>query len=127
MARKIPIERVGEMMKVVLTELQNAGGQARLKDLLPKAEPKLNLTDYEREPYEKSGYIRWQSIVHFYSIDCVKAGYIQKSGVTPRTFRRYKEGSDSFSNRDGWTWTASSLGHLLISSRRTRAVGGATK
>lgn len=77
MARKISIERVGEMMKVVLTELQNAGGEARLKELLPRAESKLNLTDYEKAPYEKSGYIRWQSIVHFYSIDCVKAGYIQ--------------------------------------------------
>jgi len=80
MARKIPIERVGEIMKVVLTELQNAGGQARLKELLPKAESKLELSDYEREPYAKSGYIRWQAIVHFYSIDCVKAGYIKKSG-----------------------------------------------
>lgn len=80
MARKIPIERVGEIMKVVLTELQNAGGQARLKELLPRAESKLELTDYEKEPYTKSGYIRWQAIVHFYSIDCVKAGYIQKSG-----------------------------------------------
>jgi len=80
MARKIPIERVGEIMKVVLTELKNVGGQARLKDLLPKAESKLELSNYEKEPYAKSGYIRWQAIVHFYSIDCVKAGYIQKSG-----------------------------------------------
>lgn len=38
MARKIPTERVGEIMKVVLTELKNFGGQAELKDLLPKAE-----------------------------------------------------------------------------------------
>jgi len=100
MSRKIPIERIGEMMKVVLTELQNAGGQARLKDLLPKAEPKLNLTDYEREPYEKSGYIRWQSIVHFYSIDCVKAGYIQKSGgkwyLTPDGEKALQMPSDQF-------------------------------
>jgi restriction system protein len=80
MARKIPIERVGEIMKVVLTELKNVGGQARLKDLLSKAESKLELSNYEKEPYAKSGYIRWQAIVHFYSIDCVKAGYIQKSG-----------------------------------------------
>lgn len=80
MARKIPVERVGEIMKVVLTELKNVGGQARLKDLFPKVESQLKLTDYEREPYAKSGYIRWQAIVHFYSINCVKAGYIQKSG-----------------------------------------------
>lgn len=30
MAAKIPIERVGEIMKIVLTELKNAGGEAKL-------------------------------------------------------------------------------------------------
>jgi restriction system protein len=80
MERKVPLARVGEIMKTVLCELKSIGGQARLKDLLQKAEAKLNLTPYELEPYEKSGYIRWRAIVHFYSIDCVKAGYIQKSG-----------------------------------------------
>jgi restriction system protein len=102
MARKIPIERVGEIMKVVLTELKNAGGQARLKDLFAKAESQLKLTDYEREPYAKSGYIRWQAIVHFYSINCVKAGYIQKSGgkwyLTPDGEEALKLPADEFIN-----------------------------
>lgn len=80
MARKIPHERVGEIMKAVLTELKNAGGQERLKNLLDRAESKLDLSEYERAPYEKSGFIRWRAIVHFYSITFVKAGYIQKSG-----------------------------------------------
>jgi restriction system protein len=47
--------------------------------LLERSEPKLNLSEYEKAVYKKTGYIRWQSIVHFYSIDCVKAGYLQKS------------------------------------------------
>jgi restriction system protein len=51
-----------------------------LKELFPPAEAKLNLSDYEREPYAKSGFIRWQAIVHFNSIPLVKAGFIQKSG-----------------------------------------------
>lgn len=80
MTAKVPLERVGQLMKVVLLELKNVGGEARIRDLLAKAEPKLNLSDYERAPYEKSGWIRWKAIVHFYSIDCVKAGYIRKSG-----------------------------------------------
>lgn len=80
MAAKVTLQRVGELMKGVLLELKNAGGEARVRDILAKAEPKLNLTEYEREPYEKSGLIRWKTIVHFYSIDCVKAGYIRKSG-----------------------------------------------
>jgi restriction system protein len=76
MARKIPLERVGEIMKVVLTELKQAGGEAKLKDLFSRAEAKLALTDHEKETYAKSGYVRWRAVVHFYSIDCVKAGFI---------------------------------------------------
>jgi restriction system protein len=79
MAAKIPIERVGEIMKIVLTELKKAGGEAKLKDLFERSEPKLNLSEYEKAVHEKSGYIRWRSVVHFYSIDCVKAGYLQKA------------------------------------------------
>jgi len=79
MAAKFPKERVGEIMKIVLTELKNSGGEAKLKDLFERSEPKLNLSDYEKAVHEKSGYIRWRSVVHFYSIDCVKAGYLQKS------------------------------------------------
>ena len=80
MARKIPHERVAEYIKTILLELEHLGGHARLKELFPRAEAKLNLNDYEREPYAKSGFIRWQAIVHFNSIPLVKAGYIQKSG-----------------------------------------------
>jgi len=80
MASKIPLERIGQIMRTVLLELKAAGGEARMRDLWRMAEPKLSLTDYEQATYEKSGYVRWHSIVHFYSIDCVKAGYIQKQG-----------------------------------------------
>lgn len=80
MASTVHLERVGEIMKVVLTELQAAGGEERLGVLLNRAGTKLKLSDYEKETYEKSGYIRWRAIVHFYSIGFVKAGYILKSG-----------------------------------------------
>lgn len=79
MARKTSLERLGEMMKAVLITLKEVGGEARLKQLLEQAESKLNLTDYEKANLEKSGYVRWHTYVHFYSIDCVKAGYIQKN------------------------------------------------
>lgn len=76
----VPLQRVGEMMKGVLTELKELGGQARLRDLLQRVEPRLNLTDYEKATLPKSGLVRWETYVHFYSINCVKAGYIQKTG-----------------------------------------------
>ena len=79
MARQIPHERVGEILKTVLTEIQNAGGEARLGDIFPIIEPKLNLNEYELSQYE-SGFPRWRSLVHFGSIKCVKSGFIIKSG-----------------------------------------------
>ena len=80
MAGRITKERVGQMVKAVLQELQDAGGEARLRDIFAKVEPKLNLSEYEKESHAKSGYLRRRSVIHFYSIDCVKAGYLKKSG-----------------------------------------------
>lgn len=77
---RITLERMGHIMKAVLSEIANQGGAARVKDIVPLVEPKLSLTDYEREVYEKSGYVRWIANLHFYSIESVKAGYITKSG-----------------------------------------------
>ena len=100
MARKIPLHRVGEMLKAILTELKAAGGEAKLKELFTRVEPKLNLSEYEKGVYPKSGYLRWRSIIHFYSIDCVKAGYIQKSGgrwiLTPEGEKALEKPADEF-------------------------------
>lgn len=80
MAKKIPYARIGQLLKAVLSEIDRRGGEAKLRDVLPAIEPSLNLTDYEKARFDKSGYVRWVSIIHFYSIDCVKAGYLLKAG-----------------------------------------------
>lgn len=80
MAAKIPWERIAEFMKTVLQELASAGGEARVGALIKAAEPKLNLSEYERAVLEKSGYVRWHTVVHFYSIGLVKSGLIKKEG-----------------------------------------------
>jgi restriction system protein len=80
MPAKISKQRIGEMLQIALSELKNMGGEARVRDLYQRIEPKLKLNQYEKATYEKSGYVRWQSILHFYSIGCLKAGYLQKSG-----------------------------------------------
>lgn len=48
------------------------------KEVMELIEKEVELTDWEKERYEKTGYIRWQSILHFYTIDSMKAGYLQK-------------------------------------------------
>lgn len=58
--------------------LKNADGNLPSKEVMNQIPEKVNLTDWEKERYEKTGYIRWQSILHFYTIDCSKAGYLRK-------------------------------------------------
>jgi restriction system protein len=49
---------------------------------MTKVEKKVDLDQWAKERYEKTGYVRWESIFHFFSIDCVKAGYlIKKKGI----------------------------------------------
>jgi restriction system protein len=65
-----------------LTILKEAGGEMPGKEVMEKIPEKVNLTDWEKERYEKSGYIRWQSVLHFFTIDCSKAGFlIKQNGV----------------------------------------------
>ena len=78
MAEIVSRNRVGEIIQVVLHELEAAGGEARLGDLLRAAEAKLVLSDHEKAILEKSGFVRWHSLVQFYSIDFVKAAAIRK-------------------------------------------------
>jgi len=62
--------------------LKEKGGQAPGREVIAEVEKRVDLNDWAKATYEKSGYIRWQSILHFFSIDCIKAGYlIKKKGV----------------------------------------------
>lgn len=65
-----------------LSILRDSGKEMPMRDLMARVEQDVNLEDWDKERYEKSGYIRWESILHFFSIDCVKAGYlIKKKGI----------------------------------------------
>lgn len=58
------------------------GGSARPKELLDRIEPKLNLTEYEKGIYEKTGYVRWKTFIRYYAIDLTKGGLITRSKGT---------------------------------------------
>jgi restriction system protein len=72
-------------VKVIFAALQilkEKGGQAPGREVIAEVEKRVPLDEWARATYEKSGYVRWQSILHFFSIDCIKAGYlIKKKGV----------------------------------------------
>ncbi|MEA1848113.1 Mrr restriction system protein [Chryseobacterium sp. MHB01] len=59
--------------------LKNEGGQMLGKQVIDRIREKNNLTSWEKEVYEKTGYVRWESILHFYTIDAIKAGFLRKN------------------------------------------------
>ena len=63
-----------------LRTLKENGGSMPGRELMQKLDKTLDLDEWARSTYEKSGYIRWQSILHFYSIDLIKAGFLVKKG-----------------------------------------------
>lgn len=75
---KIAEERRGQYMQTALRIIHENGGQMPARDVVRETGGKLNLTEYERERHEKTGYIRWESILHFISIGCKKAGWLRK-------------------------------------------------
>lgn len=71
--------------KVTFCALQilvEKGGEAAGRDVISEIEKRLELDDWANEVYERSGYTRWKSILHFFSIDLIKAGFlVKKKGV----------------------------------------------
>jgi len=59
--------------------LKESSGELPGKQVIDKIRNNGDLTDWEREIYEKTGYVRWESILHFYTIDCIKAGFLRKN------------------------------------------------
>ncbi len=62
--------------------LHAKGGEAPSKEVIEEIEKTVQLDDWARSTYEKTGYVRWKSILHFYTIDLIKAGFlVKKKGI----------------------------------------------
>jgi restriction system protein len=79
------------------TILKQNGNQLPGREVVKKIPELVELDDWAKKQYEKTGYIRWQSLLHFFTIDSIKAGYmLKKSGVwilTPEGEEAYKLGA----------------------------------
>ncbi len=62
--------------------LKDAGGQLPGKEVIDRIRQTVEFSDWEKEVYEKTGYVRWESILHFYTVDCIKAGFLRKNKGT---------------------------------------------
>lgn len=67
-----------KVIYVAMQVLAEKGGEAAVRDLLMEVEKRAELDDWAKGIYEKSGYVRWRSVLAFFSIDLIKAGYIVK-------------------------------------------------
>lgn len=91
-----------KVLYAALSILRDSGKEMPMRDLMSRVEQEVDLDTWDKERYEKSGYIRWESILHFFSIDCVKAGFlIKKKGIwylTPEGEEALKLGPVEFLN-----------------------------
>jgi restriction system protein len=74
-SKAVAAKTIYEAFKILKSE----GGQLPGKEVLDRLRQTIRFTDWEKEIYEKTGYVRWESILHFYTVDCAKAGYMRKS------------------------------------------------
>ena len=80
MRRATSRDRAAIFLKAAFDALHDAGGSLPLKEVKREVSKRVTLTEHDQEIYERTGYVRWESVLHFYSIDCVKAGFILKHG-----------------------------------------------
>jgi restriction system protein len=92
-SKAVGIKTIYELFKI----LKEEGGQLPRKEVIDKVSQRVKFTDWEKAILEKTGNIRWRSILHFYSIDCIKAGYLRKTKgiwyLTPEgehAFKKYE-------------------------------------
>ena len=62
--------------------LQENGGEMRSRDVIAQVEKRVELDEWALERYETSGNIRWVTFLRWFTVDCVKAGYLLKKGGT---------------------------------------------
>src|SRR4051794_20559818 len=73
-------ERAAVFIKAAMEALDHLGGSLPLREVKAEVKKRVPLTSHDLSVYEKTGHVHWESILHFYSISCVKAGFIKKHG-----------------------------------------------
>lgn len=93
----ITIRRTGELLRKLFEILMAHPEGIRAKDAIAELEKKVELTDYEKGEYPSGGR-RFEKIVRFATVDCVKAGWMVKNkGIWMITeegrqaYRQYKD------------------------------------
>jgi restriction system protein len=90
-------------------------------EVVEKLRERVTFDDWDKERYEKTGYIRWESIFQFYSIPLQKAGYIQRIKgtwiLTPEGEEAMKLGGEAIADnatRAYRTWKEGQAGKEVL-------------
>src|SRR5688500_4820558 len=86
-------------MKTLHTAFQvliENGGELSRKALIEEMTKRVEFEPWETERYESNGQLKWLTVFVFYSIDCIKAGWLTKTKgtwyITPEGEQAYKLG-----------------------------------
>lgn len=74
-SRRVAVKTIYEAFKI----LKEEGGQLPGRQVINKIRERIEFDEWEKTAFEKTGRIRWESIFHFHSIGCLKAGYLKKN------------------------------------------------
>lgn len=117
------IELAKELELQTLKALSENGGELTRSRLLEILREKIDFDDWAKGVYEKTGYVRWESILQFYSIYLVKAGFITKSRknstwyITEEGEKALKLGKDKIfeeAQKRYRQWKRSSMSECLV-------------
>lgn len=71
-----------KLLHAAFTILKDSGRELPRKELIARIEKEVELTSWDREAYENTGRIRWETILGFFSIGAGRAGFIiKKKGI----------------------------------------------
>lgn len=75
-------ELAAKVVYAAMSILKDNERELPMREVMDLVEKQVDLDQWAKERYEKTGYVRWESILHFYSIDCVKIGWLLKKKGT---------------------------------------------
>ena len=83
MTEPSPTRRVAaKVVHAAFEILRENGGEMRSRDMPQLIEERVELDGWAKERYETSGNVRWQTFLHWFTVDCVKAGFLVKKSGT---------------------------------------------
>ena len=83
---EITRQRTGELLRKLFEILKQAPDGLPAMEALTALESAVTLTTYEAGDYPSGGR-RFEKIVRFATVDCVKAGWLQKNKTLTNRFR----------------------------------------